>query len=99
THRTPPSFPTRRSSDLNAVDHRIRNGISDTHPAAAGGRAGMLPKTAGGRRVCISGVVELDLVDERALQLRAPDAVARREDAGRRSEEHTSELQSRGHLV
>src|SRR5690625_4043877 len=92
--RPPPSFPTRRSSDL-------------SRPAGQRSRAGPAVRTD--RRVYRGAVP-----DPRALHGRLA-RVSRRLDArrgihtddrqrarardGRRSEEHTCELQSRGHLV
>src|SRR5437870_13009888 len=68
--RAPPSFPTRRSSDLRACAGTARK---------ARARARALSDAALGLR--------------RSLP---PQSLL---SGGRRSEEHTSELQSRGHLV
>src|SRR5207253_8810530 len=92
--RSPPSFPTRRSSDLvyDEPEFIVRNlwrlygGWYDGNPAhlkpaPEGALAAELARLAGG-----AGPLA-----DRAAALAA--------EGDLRSEEHTSELQSRGHLV
>src|SRR5690606_41712346 len=79
------SFPTRRSSDL---DGRLVADVEDVQ-LAVGERLGLALRVAG---------LEVDLVEQRRL---APPVVVALDDGGvgGRSEEHTSELQSRENLV
>src|SRR5439155_12463595 len=91
------SFPTRRSSDLPGVDQRVFLAWT----------ARMLVGCHYSRRV--SSGCSVVLVDEAAEPVAAPDLADRRrfwplrfrglQLERTRSEEHTSELQSRGHLV
>src|SRR5207253_10457040 len=78
------SFPTRRSSDLVAPTTAAAPGPSADAAAEA-------PKAA----------VRLGVVDRREAVLvdRRSVACSRSDLLSERSEEHTSELQSRGHLV
>src|SRR5205814_8855532 len=83
-----PSFPTRRSSDLRPLSQLRR-------PARAKGRDargndGVRPAAAGGAR-------ERDY--RRVVRRRRPSVHRRAAGETRRSEEHTSELQSLRHLV
>src|SRR5207253_6886880 len=80
------SFPTRRSSDL---------GVERRAPARGGGRC----QSPGARRrgLCAERY-RVARVPTRPAQ-RAARGVRVRPGGGNRSEEHTSELQSRGHLV
>src|SRR5439155_8555465 len=48
---------------------------------------------------CSPHSLELDSHHHRPSRLSSPGSTARVQGDGRRSEEHTSELQSRGHLV
>src|SRR5205085_12561574 len=85
----PPSFPTRRSSDLHGQAGRSADG-------GPGGRAA--PRQGGEARVPHSGGVREDPADgARAVEVvRLARGVHRRRP---RSEEHTSELQSQSNLV
>src|SRR5207253_9127992 len=89
-HRDLHSFPTRRSSDLDAEDLYsagtigLLNAVRNFNP-----KSGTALETYA--RVRIRGAV----FDE----LRRMDWVPRSVHGKARSEEHTSELQSRGHLV
>src|SRR5207253_6122835 len=96
-HRTLPSFPTRRSSDLHLAckgfvfDNRIQLAITQPACDVEVGRTHARPATIRDRRLRMHhGTVPLKhshtSFEERAIP-------------GSRSEEHTSELQSRGHLV
>src|SRR5207253_11343456 len=86
-HRFFSSFPTRRSSDLRRCSGGIRNGIRVSRFFRLA-RTSRCASVASGTRNAraISGVVS----PPTRLSVNATWA---------RSEEHTSELQSRGHLV
>src|SRR5207253_3942922 len=97
SHVHPPhlhSFPTRRSSDLK----------NDAHAAAAenakqlitGNRFDIVGLNSRRRQTAIDRTA-IEPPDFRAVQRRRLRAVT--QVRLRRSEEHTSELQSRGHLV
>src|SRR5690606_40191996 len=87
-HRHLHSFPTRRSSDLHKVD---RTGVTKTAlPAALTELADTLQEA----RFVLAGDGRVELA---ALRDRLVDDLANH--AARRSEEHTSELQSRENLV
>src|SRR5690606_40709724 len=90
--RPPPRstpFPTRRSSDLGPVPKQGRGACHSPHcfshgtPLVAGGPPAQ-PVLAGGRA---------------GYRARHPDALGRQQGPPDRSEEHTSELQSRENLV
>src|SRR5207244_13304590 len=87
-HPTPPSFPTRRSSDL-ASPRRANGGQPEESMAIRRRRSRRGGCDARGKR------------DPRLAELRG--ALPYRQGpglrSGRRSEEHTSELQSPDHLV
>src|SRR5207253_8121550 len=99
THQTPPltnlpSFPTRRSSDLIAdrmkipdlavIDHHVHpRDLEELHVPRLRER-----HMAGCEQMCLDEIVDL-----------VPEAIQVVEHPEPRSEEHTSELQSRGHLV
>src|SRR5207253_8833351 len=86
-HRHLPSFPTRRSSDLTPpLDARSCRG-----PAT-------YVYWQGGRKACRPSAGHSPLESRAALQPSAPRALHPGATPDR-SEEHTSELQSRGHLV
>src|SRR5207253_7093315 len=82
-HRDLHSFPTRRSSDLERPAQRV--GVPALEPRD---RAADVPDVVG---IAPGGHRQHQL----QVAERRPRVVRRRE----RSEEHTSELQSRGHLV
>src|SRR5690606_42095145 len=89
-HRHPPSFPTRRSSDLAApraqrkaaAELVLAQAALDHQDAVAGEQV----------RVVLQGLGEEGAFDPAA-------AVVELDEGLRRSEEHTSELQSRENLV
>src|SRR5207253_9950796 len=85
------SFPTRRSSDLRAP-YRQRGGRKLTSRTEAAGIARF-----SSRRACIHSPKRCQSETRRQPTPRGP--ASRASVAGVRSEEHTSELQSRGHLV
>src|SRR5207253_6831214 len=92
-HRDLHSFPTRRSSDLAMIDSCY---VTPAHPGRAETRP--LPMT----KRDITAVLEeiaflLELKGENPFKVKAYETGARVIES--RSEEHTSELQSRGHLV
>src|SRR5207253_9599930 len=90
-HLDLPSFPTRRSSDLNnACDI---TGEADFFAADLRDECKMVPRVAG--RVD-GGDVQAAHVHHSAIAQRGDLRLMNGND---RSEEHTSELQSRGHLV
>src|SRR5207253_10201646 len=83
------SFPTRRSSDL-----QLRNGFAQRHPGDSFVQAQSAISQQGFK---LAGPRFLNVFD-----LKREKASLREEyggEFGQRSEEHTSELQSRGHLV
>src|SRR5690606_41360288 len=83
------SFPTRRSSDLRGAPERAAAGDAPPVPARGRERVVAVPHGRGGRlRVRRVGVRQ-----------RGAAGVARAGGDGGRSEEHTSELQSRENLV
>src|SRR5207253_9419278 len=93
-----PSFPTRLSSDLwvqtsvydlPLVDFRFQAVLTNTAPTGA--------YRGAGRPEAIFTMERL--LDEAARQAGIDRVQLRRRNFIRRSEEHTSELQSRGHLV
>src|SRR5205085_12650207 len=85
-------FPTRRSSDLCRVAlvcaRAVGRGDAGAQPARIR-RTGVAALVRGGRRAARAG----------AALARGAAARARARAAGRRSEEHTSELQSQSNLV
>src|SRR5207249_12187511 len=94
--RDPPSFPTRRSSDLREVSacrlHLQPSGDLAEAKVTRGCFRSDLPEAPGGAQVG-GGAVEVEIGTGRA---RDPDLDgAAPVDRDRRSEEHTSELQSR----
>src|SRR5207253_6540183 len=86
------SFPTRRSSDL--VQLAVAVPVASEHHRA-GALGGMLIVTGVGRESQRVRSVERRTVDDQHPTERAGTVVF----TSYRSEEHTSELQSRGHLV
>src|SRR5206468_12333181 len=88
------SFPTRRSSDLDNVDHAVVDDIAVGFQDAAVDRA---------QRAVVGDALAED--QRAAIGLHGAagvhdhDAVDRAAAGERRSEEHTSELQSRSDLV
>src|SRR5439155_10372861 len=91
SHRDLHSFPTRRSSDL-----------AESYPAEDRERflAGLADVDARARRTCGRAFLQCATTDQRALLVHLDrEAFATMPGPGERSEEHTSELQSRGHLV
>src|SRR5207253_11262606 len=94
-----PSFPTRRSSDLFAILGESGSADALEFATAESGLDDVRGvHGAFGRARADDGV---QLINEKDDVLRAPNFVHDRFDAlfELRSEEHTSELQSRGHLV
>src|SRR5205814_6651210 len=91
--RAPPSFPTRRSSDLAEVDELDRAALADQHVA----RLEIAVDDAGAVRGFEAGG---DLLQD-VLRVLDRHEAALRDHLGERarSEEHTSELQSLRHLV
>src|SRR5439155_10269693 len=83
THRPLPSFPTRRSSDLAQDPAEI------LRPCLQVVLVDRVKLDAGDRRLAV-GVI---------AQAGEANRLDRRTEPAQRSEEHTSELQSRGHLV
>src|SRR5206468_13107332 len=95
THPVPPSFPTRRSSDLFASSPiRCRNPLNDWLPVYAS------PPTRFASRIT-SVQYRHDwcgtIANPTAIVASSPSTALR--NARHRSEEHTSELQSRSDLV
>src|SRR5207253_10117292 len=95
--RTPHSFPTRRSSDL-LEDRSYRAQLLDGNI--------VIERTIGRMSALLNDyLIDINVFREANQDLDmylldVGDAwTYRNEDIGRRSEEHTSELQSRGHLV
>src|SRR5207253_11117307 len=86
-----PSFPTRRSSDL--VD-RVGADAGKRRPDLAERVGEGLAPLRFGRETSVGA----GNAAQEALRRRAGERIGRRRRA-QRSEEHTSELQSRGHLV
>src|SRR5689334_24168372 len=82
-HRDLPSFPTRRSSDLLVMTCSKRSASSCHFPAYSSSNFSICSSRRATER---SGML--------ALQ-----RSSRTKESGRRSEEHTSELQSQFHLV
>src|SRR5690606_41384899 len=85
-HRQLPSFPTRRSSDLPA---RPTHPLPDPHPR--------LPTLPPSRQPAADR--GLTRTTKGPATRRGPEGRRGRGDVSRRSEEHTSELQSRENLV
>src|SRR5439155_23601229 len=92
------SFPTRRSSDLLLMDTDYRRCCADFDPALTVLTA-VLSKTEGERIVVDAGLKSLSCERGIPAVKDLPGVATRRLTAEHRSEEHTSELQSRGHLV
>src|SRR5206468_7854153 len=89
----PPSFPTRRSSDLGS---RASNGvILITTKRNAGGKATIRYESYASQQTLFRSPDFLTAADYRRL---IPQGYGF-QDLGYRSEEHTSELQSRSDLV
>src|SRR5207253_11193730 len=97
THPDPHSFPTRRSSDLASVEVTTGNAkqfseLKEFFPRGSDVHVAYLPTDHYRQTVEVAtqlreaGYVPIPHVAARALE-------------SERSEEHTSELQSRGHLV
>src|SRR5207253_5073202 len=92
------SFPTRRSSDLSApvggVGRGLYAGLRDDGIDGGDGLRAGVPAPRPHTGDCGSGIDDADGVDETApWHVRVITSICAR------SEEHTSELQSRGHLV
>src|SRR5207253_7953644 len=85
THLALHSFPTRRSSDLSGGIESVAHGIA-------------LSSASLGESAVESPHVERSLAASRPPR-QAERSLERRHMMAGRSEEHTSELQSRGHLV
>src|SRR5207253_11297221 len=85
------AFPTRRSSDLIGRGWRTRDLVAQIRGALGGEGNGEAPDPGWTVFLCRPSTGEFELALARRLTDRVPFAV--------RSEEHTSELQSRGHLV
>src|SRR5439155_25860030 len=83
THRDLPSFPTRRSSDLSSN----ASWVSAKLAMPLGGTSPLGPFIVVGHEVMVIGAPWLSAAGTGG------------QPVGVRSEEHTSELQSRGHLV
>src|SRR5207253_10232180 len=96
-HRDLPSFPTRRSSDLIPRIPRADAGLDGGVPRAAGPAA--VPPGAGIVRRRLVWFVRVVAAWAAGMAIRLARRLARRPPRIWRSEEHTSELQSRGHLV
>src|SRR5206468_12100147 len=98
-HHGPHSFPTRRSSDLaRAVDDDIvavRVRRPEAVDAPCGQRGALKDRAEERLRVVVELTRRRVLEDRRELALQVP----RVEEELPRSEEHTSELQSRSDLV
>src|SRR5207253_6679768 len=97
--RTQHSFPTRRSSDLPVATgsaKELQAALAGRTVVIAAGAAGavLLPHSA--RAACPGLNVAIDL---NAVPPLGIEGVEVTDKAAERSEEHTSELQSRGHLV
>src|SRR5207253_11463711 len=95
----PHSFPTRRSSDLGQGNFWIanKNGVTITFPAGwiilGEDERGLTYAVADDHRVQVRVDITPDVrTDDPAVLANRARRIARR------SEEHTSELQSRGHL-
>src|SRR5207253_4744888 len=95
-HRDLHSFPTRRSSDLIRRRKKRMMGTMD-----GGGRPQAARRPPAWRVVLLPGLATRTDLRERedVVGVRAEDRVAVVVLRRVRSEEHTSELQSRGHLV
>src|SRR5690606_42161032 len=93
------SFPTRRSSDLQVLAGREAAEDPD-HLRASGelGR-GLVNDDLLAGRFCWNEFAEAPLVQDEGSARHIDLAGARGRPGGRRSEEHTSELQSRENLV
>src|SRR5439155_16159368 len=98
-HPTQPSFPTRRSSDL---------GLGSAADTTVGATTGGLHKTTDGVSDTAQKTADNTKQKSKETVAKSKDktkkTVANTEEkadqtANQRSEEHTSELQSRGHLV
>src|SRR5207244_12510986 len=88
------SFPTRRSSDLRG-DRDLSKGLAALQLGAQVGRRRAEECRGGGERVTLHREAEAGATAAGAAVARA----TRERRALRRSEEHTSELQSPDHLV
>src|SRR5207253_9382331 len=90
-----PPFPTRRSSDLAVVEPTV---VADVDPQLSLSRDELF-----GPAVAVTPVAGIDeaiaLANDSSYGLGAGIFTSNVTNALRRSEEHTSELQSRGHLV
>src|SRR5690606_41962859 len=86
-HRDPPSFPTRRSSDLRWTLPSFDDGSGRDEAETAEAAAAEVEIAS--EEISIEAVKPLTLEELEAI----------RQDAYNRSEEHTSELQSRENLV
>src|SRR5439155_20821480 len=86
------SFPTRRSSDLPAASELHRE------PTAATARAAEQPVGVPAR-VHVGAVPRVDFPTSACVAVLHVHAGCANAECDIRSEEHTSELQSRGHLV
>src|SRR5207253_5641101 len=90
-HPALPSFPTRRSSDLH---HRLAVERYSACSVSSGVRVATQPSRFEIRWTCVSTQMFCRLLNDR-ISTRFAEHLRRHA----RSEEHTSELQSRGHLV
>ena len=67
----------------NTVDDRVRNRIQHACPGAGSRRCRVLPQSSRARGIHVSGTVEPQLADERALELVPAHTIRGREHAGR----------------
>src|SRR5439155_11058727 len=91
------SFPTRRSSDLNDASRRVAEipGIGALTASALVASIGDAKAFANGRQLA----AWMGLVPRQYSSGGKPKLLGISKRGDKRSEEHTSELQSRGHLV
>src|SRR5207253_7667709 len=96
-HRDPHSFPTRRSSDLRAAGLSAEFRPCYTTISAVGKRTDLTAAHLAREAVkpLVAGTERLTF----ALDDTPTERYGRHVQGAGRSEEHTSELQSRGHLV
>src|SRR5699024_11362098 len=96
SHRAPPSFPTRRSSDLLSNPHGVILPSEQWRRRAAYPTGDRCP-----RSVHLAGLLRLERVDQplEGRQGGGDRAGVLVRELVERSEEHTSELQSRFDLV
>src|SRR5207302_9838650 len=99
SHTYLPSFPTRRSSDLVLVDEELDEALEERGPLL-GRRAGEPQGLAYLARLEVGQAKpDVDRLTQDLLRRVVSDRLDLDAPLGRRSEEHTSELQSRENLV